>query len=55
MSAGQLRILREIRDGGTVSEDDGNWAVQNGYAAHGEDGDIDLTVHGRKLLEGGAD
>lgn len=47
----RLRILADIRAGKAVSEDEGNWAVVNDYARHGEDGDIDLTHKGREAVD----
>lgn len=47
----KLRIIEAIRDGKSVSEQEANWAVKEGYASYGEDGDIDLTQAGRHAYD----
>ncbi|MBD9368234.1 hypothetical protein [Xanthomonas sp. XNM01] len=46
-----LRILQDIQATRPVSDEDANRAVREGYAAQGEDGDIDLTQQGRQLVD----
>ena len=47
----QRRILRDINATTPISESETDWAVNAGYAALAEDGDIDLTQEGRALLD----
>lgn len=47
----QLRILQDIHDTKPVSEEEANWAVRQGYAAQGEDGDISLKPEGLQLID----
>lgn len=47
----KLRIIEDIRQGRPVSEEEANWAVKDGYAAYGEDGDLDLTHAGRAAYD----
>lgn len=47
----QRRILNDINATRPVSDEDANWAVNAGYAAQAEDGDIDLTQAGRQLVD----
>lgn len=47
----QRRILEAIQATRPVTEEDAAWAVQAGLAAHGEDGDIDLTQEGRRYVD----
>ncbi|MDR6095078.1 hypothetical protein [Stenotrophomonas sp. SORGH_AS_0321] len=47
----QQRILEAIQATRPVAEEDAAWAVQAGLAAHGEDGDIDLTQEGRRYVD----
>ncbi len=47
----QQQILEDIHATRPVADEDANWAVDAGYAAHGEDGDIDLTQEGRKFVD----
>lgn len=51
LTADQRRILEDINATRPVSDEDANWAVAAGYAAQAEDGDIDLTQDGRKLVD----
>jgi|GEM_PF-1239249 len=51
-SAEERRILLDIRAGRSVNDEQANWAVKYELATQGEDGDIDLTQRGRRLLEG---
>ncbi len=52
LDAQQLRILRDIQSTTPVADEEANWAVQHGYAAQAEDGDIDLTQKGRHAVDG---
>jgi hypothetical protein len=47
----QLRILHDIHATTPVSEEEANWAVRQGYAAQGEDGDLALKQEGLRLLD----
>ncbi len=47
----QRQILRDINATRPVSDEAANWAVQAGYAAQAEDGDIDLTQAGRQVVD----
>ncbi len=47
----QRQILRDINATRPVSDEAANWAVQAGYAAQAEDGDIDLTQAGRQRVD----
>ncbi|GAB3054450.1 hypothetical protein [Stenotrophomonas tumulicola] len=51
LTAQQQRILEDIQATRPVSDADANWAVEAGYAAQAEDGDIDLTQEGRQLVD----
>lgn len=51
LTADQRRILEDINATRLVSDVEANWAVAAGYAAQAEDGDIDLTQDGRKLVD----
>ncbi|UYB54524.1 hypothetical protein OCJ37_08830 [Xanthomonas sp. AM6] len=54
LTSEQLRILQDIHDTKPVSEEEANWAVREGYAAQGEDGDIALKPKGLQLVGTGA-
>ncbi|HEY0332880.1 MAG TPA: hypothetical protein VGC74_04100 [Stenotrophomonas sp.] len=45
------RIIEAIQEGKAVQEEEANWAVREGYAAYGEDGDLDLTQAGRTAYD----
>lgn len=47
----QRRILEDINATRPVSDEEANWAVEAGYAAQAEDGDIDLTQRGRQEVD----
>lgn len=47
----QRQILQAIDAGERVTGDRANWAVLNGLARQGEDGDIDLTPEGAEVLK----
>lgn len=47
----KYQILAAIRDGEAISEEEAHWAVREGYAQFGEDGDIDLTQKGRGVYD----
>lgn len=47
----QFQILRAIADAQTVTGDDATWAVKAGLAVQAEDADIDLTPHGREMVQ----
>ena len=47
----QRRILDAINATRPVTEEEAKWAVVEGYAAHGEDGDLDLTQEGRQHVD----
>lgn len=47
----KVRILEDIQAGRAVQEEEANWAVREGYAAYGEDGDLDLTQVGREAYD----
>lgn len=51
LTSEQLRILQDIHDTKPVSEEEANWAVRQGYAAQGEDGDIALKPEGLQLVD----
>ncbi|HEY9255988.1 MAG TPA: hypothetical protein VIP30_15785 [Stenotrophomonas sp.] len=47
----KLRIIEDIREGRSVTEEEANWAIKAGYAAYGEDGDLDLSQAGRHAYD----
>ena len=47
----QQRILEAIQATRPGTEEDAACAVPAGLAAHGEDGDIDLTQEGRRYVD----
>ncbi|WCE03876.1 hypothetical protein [Pseudoxanthomonas sp. JBR18] len=49
----QRDILEAIKAGKHVTGDQANWAVFNGLATQGEDGNTDLTSRGAEALGGG--
>ncbi len=51
LTADQRRILDDINATRPVTEQEVAWAVEAGYAAQAEDGDIDLTQQGRQLVD----
>jgi len=51
LTAEQQRILEDIQATRPVPDEAANWAIEAGYAAHGEDGDIDLTQEGRRFVD----
>lgn len=51
LTADQQRIIDAIHATHPVSDEEANWAVEAGYAARGEDGDIDLTPQGRHFVD----
>ena len=51
LNAQQQRILEDIQATRPITAEDANWAVEAGLAAHGEDGDIDLTQQGRHYVD----
>lgn len=51
LTSTQRRILEDINATRPVSDQEANWAVNAGYAAQAEDGDIDLTQEGRRQVD----
>ncbi|KRG45378.1 hypothetical protein ARC20_07595 [Stenotrophomonas panacihumi] len=47
----KYQILAGIKEGKAVTEEQAHWAVKQGYAQFGEDGDIDLTQKGRDAYD----